>query len=98
MIVEYKMDVLKPHQPTNDYLARALKSLQGITLVKMKVDEIDIKTTSVYIRIRGDETTSLENIEKCLEENNCSLHSIDEVIMANDDIDLRYDKLKKDKT
>jgi len=98
MKIEYKMDVLKPHKPENDYLARELKKLQGISLIKIKVDEIDINTTSVYIRIRGDETTELDAIKKCLDENNCSLHSVDEVVVADDHVVLRPEKLKKDKT
>ena len=98
MIVEYNLDVLKPHQPSNDHLARALKAIEGVSLIKIKVDEIDINTTSVYLRIRGNETTELDTIIKCLDENNCSLHSVDEVIVANDDVVLRHDEFKKKKT
>ena len=85
MKVEYNLDVLKPHQPSNDMLARALKKINGAKYVCIKIDEIDEKTTSVYIKIIGIEELSLENIKEELSNYNCSLHSLDEVVMSDDD-------------
>ena len=85
MKVSYSLDVLKPHNPTNDLLARTLEKLKGVKYVHIKVDEIDNVTTSVYITIRGNGDTSLDDIKRTLEENNCALHSVDEVIIDNDE-------------
>ena len=83
MQVEYTLDVLKPHQPSSDTLARALIEIPGARLVKIKVDEIDQKTTSIYIKVEGTEELKLEAIEAKLEEMNCSLHSVDEVLIKS---------------
>ena len=83
MQIEYTLDVLKPHQPSSDNLARTLISLPGAQLVKIKVDEIDQKTTSIYIKMEGTEELKLELIEAKLEEMNCSLHSVDEVLIRS---------------
>ena len=85
MKVEYNLDVLKPHQPSNDMLARALKKVNGSKYVRIKIDEIDEKTTSVYIKIIGSEELSIDSIKEELSNYNCSLHSMDEVVMSDDD-------------
>ena len=85
MKVEYNLDVLKPHQPSNDMLARALKKVNGSKYVRIKIDEIDEKTTSVYIKIIGSEELSIDIIKEELSNYNCSLHSMDEVVMSDDD-------------
>ncbi len=79
MIIEYTLDVLKPHHPSNDLLARTLKDLRGVKSVTVKTDEIDQKTTSIYVNIKGTAEMSLDAITQTLEELNCSLHSVDEV-------------------
>ena len=85
MKVKYDLDVLKPHLPSNDSLARTLAAIKGVTAVKIKVDEIDQKTTSIFIKIEGNEGLSLESVTQTLEEMNCSLHSVDNVEIANDE-------------
>ena len=87
MHVEYTLDVLKPHQPSSDALARTLVALPGAESVKIKVDEIDQKTTSIYIKLEGNEELKLEAIEAKLEEMNCSLHSVDEVLIRSTNIE-----------
>jgi hypothetical protein len=84
MHVEYTLDILKPHQPSSSHLGRALMQLPGAESVKIKVDEIDQKTTSIYVKITGSDALTIENIEEKLEELNCSLHSVDEVIFSLD--------------
>ena len=84
MLVEFNLDVLKPHQPGNFILARALKNVEGVSYVMIKVDEIDQQTTSIYIRIRGSEKLNIDAVIECLDKNNCSLHSVDEVIISDD--------------
>jgi hypothetical protein len=81
--IEYTLDILKPHQPSSDLLARTLVDIPGAHTVNIKVDEIDQKTTSIFVKIAGTEELTIESIEKKLEEMNCSLHSVDEVFLKN---------------
>jgi len=85
MIIEYTLDILKPHHPSNDLLARTLKELTGVRAVSVKTDEIDQKTTSIFVNIKGTAEMSLEVITRTLEELNCSLHSVDEVKVEDKD-------------
>jgi hypothetical protein len=82
MRIQYNLDVLKPHQPSSSILAHALKEIEGVTYVHIKVDEIDQKTTSVFIKISGYDI-ALEAITDKLEEFNCALHSVDEVLIED---------------
>ncbi|MFX1590354.1 MAG: DUF211 domain-containing protein [Promethearchaeota archaeon] len=77
--VEFDLDVLKPHQPSNFELARALQEIEGVVFVQIKTDEIDQKTTSVFITIKGTDKLDLETIKDALENMNCALHSVDRV-------------------
>lgn len=83
MKVAYSLDVLKPHNPNSSYLAQELKSIEGVTYVQIKVDEIDQNTTSVFINIKGVDV-HLEDITDKLESLNCALHSVDEVSIQDD--------------
>ena len=84
MKVEYYLDILKPHQPGVDLVARTLMEINGVTKVRIKVDELDQKTASLHINIEGN-NISLEDISEGLEKLNCALHSIDEVICEEKD-------------
>jgi len=77
--IEFDLDVLKPHIPSNYGVAQALEEIPGITFIQIKTDEIDEKTTSVFITIKGTEELSLEAIKDKLESMNCALHSVDRV-------------------
>ncbi|MFX1257304.1 MAG: DUF211 domain-containing protein [Promethearchaeota archaeon] len=85
MRIEYSLDILKPHQPSVDILARTLKNLKGVKCVEIKVDEIDQHTTSIFVKIVGIDDVSLEEITATLEGLNCSLHSVDKVIVEDRD-------------
>ncbi|MHA1195636.1 MAG: DUF211 domain-containing protein [Promethearchaeota archaeon] len=78
-LIEFDLDVLKPHQPSNYELARALERIPGLTFVQIKTDEIDDRTTSIFINIKGTEELSLDLIKETLEDMNCALHSVDRV-------------------
>ena len=78
MRFEYDLDVLKPHSPSLDYVARALMEVKGILDVKIKLDELDSKTASLHIHITGDDL-SLETIAEKLTSLNCAIHSVDEI-------------------
>ena len=77
--VEFDLDVLKPHVPSNYVVAQALEEIPSIKFIQIKTDEIDEKTTSIFITIKGTEDLSLEAIKEKLESMNCALHSVDRV-------------------
>jgi hypothetical protein len=54
---------------------------EGVTYVQIKTDEIDQKTTSIFLTIKGTEDLTLDSIKDILESMNCALHSVDEVII-----------------
>ena len=84
MKVEYYLDILKPHQPGIDLLARTLMKITGVTKVRVKVDELDQKTASLHMNIEGV-NVSLDEITEVLGSMNCALHSVDEVIFQEKD-------------
>ena len=84
MKVEYYLDILKPHQPGVDLVARTLMKINGVSKVSIKVDELDQKTASLHMNIEGT-NLSLEEITEVLETMNCALHSVDEVNLEERD-------------
>lgn len=84
MKVEYYLDILKPHMPGIDLVARTLMEITGVAKVRIKVDELDQKTASLHINIEGN-NLSLEDITESLSSMNCALHSVDEVLMEERD-------------
>jgi len=79
MKVQFFLDILKPHMPGLDLLARTIMDINGVNKVSIKVDELDQKTASLHISIIGI-NLSLEEITEVLASMNCALHSVDEVI------------------
>jgi hypothetical protein len=77
--IEFDLDVLKPHVPSNYIVAQALEEIPEITFIQIKTDEIDEKTTSIFITVKGTEDLSIEDIKEKLETMNCALHSVDRV-------------------
>ncbi|MFX1567863.1 MAG: DUF211 domain-containing protein [Promethearchaeota archaeon] len=84
MRVEYYLDILKPHMPGVDLVARTLMKINGVTKVRIKVDELDQKTASLHMNIEGI-NLSLDEITEVLETMNCALHSVDEVNLEEKD-------------
>jgi hypothetical protein len=84
MKVEYYLDILKPHQPGVDLVARTLMKIEGVTKVRIKVDELDQRTASLHMNIEGT-NLSLDKVTEVLETMNCALHSVDEVILEERD-------------
>ncbi len=84
MTISFILDVLKPHQPSSPTLARALKKIKGVKYVNVRLEEIDQKTTSIIIIIRGTNDLLLDSIVEVLDGNNCALHSVDEVTIEDD--------------
>jgi hypothetical protein len=81
--IEFDLDVLKPHVPSNYGLAQAIEEIPGVLFVQIKTDEIDQNTTSIFITIKGSDELSLEAIKETLENMNCALHSVDRVQIDN---------------
>ena len=84
MRVKFFLDILKPHQPNSDLVARSLMNIGGVTKVNIKVDELDQKTASLHITIEGINLT-LEEITEVLASMNCAFHSVDEVVCEETD-------------
>ena len=84
MKVEFLLDVLKPHAPNSYIVAKELMKINGVSRVRVKVDELDQKTASLHINIVGN-NISLEEITEQLATINCALHSVDEVICEEKD-------------
>jgi hypothetical protein len=84
MKVEYYLDILKPHQPGLDFVARELMKINGVSKVRIKVDELDQKTASLHVNIEGF-NISIDDITEVLSSMNCALHSVDEVIVEEKD-------------
>ncbi len=79
MKVSYYLDILKPHMPSVELVARTLMEIEGMSKVRIKVDELDQKTASLHISVEGNDI-SLETVTEVLSAINCALHSVDEVI------------------
>jgi hypothetical protein len=84
MKVEYYLDILKPHMPGVDLVARTLMKINGVSKVRIKVDELDQKTASLHVNIEGI-NISLDEVTEVLGTMNCALHSVDEVIVEEKD-------------
>ncbi len=72
------LDVLKPHQPDIIEFAKFLAELEGIDSVDISLIEMDINVESVKIIIDGS-NINYEDVEKVVNENGGTIHSIDEV-------------------
>ncbi|MHA1143463.1 MAG: DUF211 domain-containing protein [Candidatus Helarchaeota archaeon] len=73
------LDVLKPHQPSLPELALEITKIPGIVGVNISLIEIDRDTESIKITIEGIDLM-FEKIRTQLNEWNCSIHSIDQVV------------------
>lgn len=72
------LDVMKPHKPDIVDLGKQISSLHGISGCNLTVLEIDKSVENVKITIEGDNINAKE-VEKVLEENGATIHSIDKV-------------------
>ena len=85
------LDVLKPHQPGIHELAIHLSELQGVEGINITLLEVDAETENVAVTIEGQ--FLFDTVKDTLEEWNCSIHSIDQVITGN--VVVEYKELGK---
>ncbi|MHA1311302.1 MAG: DUF211 domain-containing protein [Candidatus Helarchaeota archaeon] len=84
------LDVLKPHQPGIHELAMQISEINGVDGINITLIEVDVDTETITVTIEGD--FKFESIKDKLEEWNCSIHSIDQVIAGKKLVE--YKKLK----
>jgi len=77
------LDVLKPHQPNTLEFACAIAALGEGYRVDIRVLEVDEKTETVQMVIEGS-SLDFELINRAINENGASLHSIDEVSVVGE--------------
>jgi len=72
------LDVLKPHDPSNLDLAKAIAAAGVDYRVCLTVDEMDEKTETVRVQIEG-EAVDFETVQAAISAMGGAIHSIDEV-------------------
>ena len=77
------LDVLKPHQPNSLEFAKAIAAHGANYRVTFTVQEVDEKTETVQIVIVGSDI-DFDVINETIANLGGSLHSIDEVEVANE--------------
>lgn len=72
------LDVLKPLDPSIVELVQFLADLEGVDGVNISIYEIDRRVENAKITVEGHDLR-YEEIDRIIEENGGSVHSIDEV-------------------
>lgn len=83
MVKRLVLDVLKPHQPNALEFAKAIAAVGAELAVELQVVEVDERTESVIIEIRGEDL-DYDRIERCITDLGASVHSIDGVAVDGD--------------
>lgn len=76
------LDVLKPHTPNSLEFAKALAEQEGDCRITITVTEVDEKTETIVIMVQGEDI-QFDKLTKTIVSLGGSLHSIDEVEVAN---------------
>ncbi len=72
------IDSLKPRETTILDLSRALCGIQGTEEVDITVTEVDVKTETIKLTIRGSDI-DYDGISNIMQENGATIRSVDEV-------------------
>jgi len=80
------LDVLKPLEPTIIELAEQLSVLPGVEAVNISIYEIDRRVENAKITIKGGDL-HYDEVERVIQENGGTVHSIDEVVAGKIIID-----------
>ncbi|MEN8189889.1 MAG: DUF211 domain-containing protein [Thermodesulfobacteriota bacterium] len=74
------LDVLKPHKPNGVDFATALAELSPEYQVRLSVVEVDEKTETVIVVVKGQNIV-FESLIETIKKMGASVHSIDEVVV-----------------
>jgi hypothetical protein len=80
------LDVLKPLEPTIIEMAELLSVLPGVEAVNISIYEIDRRVENAKITIEGGDL-HYDEVERVIQENGGTVHSIDEVVAGKTIID-----------
>jgi hypothetical protein len=72
------LDVLKPHSPNMQEIAKQLADLDGVDGVDMSLIEMDQKVENVKITCEGD-SVDYEKVEEIIKANGATIHSLDKI-------------------
>ncbi len=72
------LDVLKPHEPSIISLSQQLSNLKGVSGVDLTVISVDRKVENARLTIEGEDVNP-EQINKIIQDNGCTIKSIDKV-------------------
>ncbi|AEA46138.1 DUF211 domain-containing protein [Archaeoglobus veneficus] len=73
------LDVLKPHEPDNVFLALKLSEVRNVEGVNLSLSEIDQNTETLKITIVGNEM-NFDEIKQVIEDLGAVIHSVDEIV------------------
>ncbi len=80
------LDVLKPHSPNMQEIAKQLADLDGVDGVDMSLIEMDQKVENVKITCEGD-SIDYERVEEIIQINGATIHSLDKISVGTSLID-----------
>ena len=72
------LDVLKPHSPNMQEIAKQLADLDGVDGVDMSLIEMDQKVENVKITCEGD-SIIYDDVEEVIKANGATIHSVDKI-------------------
>ncbi len=73
------LDVMKPHEPDNMFLALKLSEVENVDGVNLSLMEIDQSTETLKITIVGNDINYKE-VKKVIEDMGAAIHSVDEIV------------------
>lgn len=72
------IDSLKPRETTILDLSKALCDVKGVDEVDITVTEVDVKTETIKITVRGSDV-AYEELTKVMSEHGATIRSLDEI-------------------
>ncbi len=77
-VIKVVLDALKPREVPIVELSKSLCALDGINEVEVSVMEVDVKTETVKILVKGD-NIDLDEVSRVIEKNGVAIRSVDDV-------------------
>ena len=78
VIKKLVLDVMKPHKPSVLQVGRDLSSIPGVDGCNITMIEIDKSVENIKVTVEGSDI-DYSKLERALEENGATVHSIDKV-------------------